>query len=105
MFIVPINPSEDLLEAFMSLHHFSLFYDERRFDILLIDNEDRKVYAYPQSKSIRDEKPWALIMIRHIVSLRNMKKDWGKEKDSHKRRKIYSKMNSIKGELNRYELS
>jgi len=102
---IPTNPSKDLLDAFMGLHHFSLSYDERRFDILLIDNKDRKVYAYPQSKSIRDEKPWALIMIRHIVSLRNIKETYWKEKDHRKRRKIFSKMNSIKGELNRYELS
>ena len=101
--IIPHSPSEDLLEAFMTMHHFSVSRDERKFDILLIDNKEQKIYTYPMA--IEGGKQWALKTMCLIVSLRNFKKTCLEEKDFRKRRKIYSKMNCIKGELNRYEMS
>lgn len=100
---IPINPSEDLLEAFMGLHKFSATKDECSFSILLIDEIGQKIYTYPMSNM--NEKQWGLKTMYLIVSLRNMKETYWKEKDFRKRRKIFSKMNSIKGELNRYEVS
>jgi len=101
--VIPMNPSEDLIKSFMSRYSFSISYDERRFNVLLIDDIGRKIYAYPQS--ITGGRQWALRTMYLIVSLRNMKENWRKEKDSHKRRKIYSKMNCVKGELNQYVVS
>ena len=96
--------SSDNIESFMKEHHFRFFHDERRFDTLLFDDISRKTYRYSDFTIVRDTQ-LALETMRLIVSLRNMKKTYWKEKDSHKRRKIYSKMNYIKGELNRYEVS
>ena len=98
---IPANPSKDLLEAFMGLHKFSVTKDECSFSILLRDNIGQKIYTYPMC--LMNGKQWALETMYLIVSLRNMKKTWWKEKDYRKRRKIFSRMNSIKGELNRYE--
>lgn len=98
---IPTNPSEDLLEAFMGLHKFSVTRDKYGFNILLFDDIGQKIYTYPAS--IKGNKQWALRIMYLVVSLRNMKETYWKEKDFRKRRKIFSKMNSIKGELNRYE--
>lgn len=97
---IPIDPSKDLLEAFMGLHKFSISENEYNFEILLIDEVDQKIYAYPMVN--RGDKQWVLELMCLIVKLRNIKKTWLEEKDSRKRRKIYSKMNYIKGELNVY---
>ena len=100
---IPENPDKDLLEVFMVRHHFSVTQDECRFHHLLIDEVGQKIYTYPMC--LMNDRQWALETMCLVVSLRNMKEDWGKEKDSHKRRKIYSKMNCIKGELNQYVVS
>lgn len=102
MFVIPANPSEELLNNFMVVHGFNITQDICRFNINLIDNIGQKIYTYPML--IKGEKEWTLRIMNLIVSLRNIKKTWLEEKDYRKKRKIYSKMNCIKGELNRYEI-
>ena len=101
--IIPHSPSDDLLEAFMTMHHFSVTQDQRSFGILLMDNIGQKIYTYPMG--IKGDKQWALKTMCLVISLRNFKKTCLEKKDFRERRKIYSKMNCIKGELNRYEMS
>ena len=97
---IPVNPSEDLLEAFMGLHHFTVEPEQYHFNILLLDHIGQKIYT---CSAFEDTKQWTLKIMCLVVELRNIKENWRKEKDSRKRRKIYSKMNYIKGGLNRYE--
>ena len=93
--------NEDLLEDFMTRHNFSAIRDEFKLNVILTDNIGKKRYGIPMS--MLGDKQQALKIMCLVVELRNMKENWGKEKGYHKRRKIYSKMNYIKGELNRYE--
>ena len=103
MFIIPTNPSEELLSEeflkdFMFKNNFAIDTNARKWELMLFDNIDHKIYTYPMAN--RGDKQWVLKMMCLIISLRNFKESWLKEKDFHKRRKIFSKMNCIKGKLN-----
>ena len=98
-FLIPSNPNEIVIEDFARKQNF-IFRNEG-YNFRMWDKNNKDVYIFPL---VYMSPIQILEIMRLIVSLRNMKESWLKEKDYHKRRKILSRMNSIKGELNRWKI-
>lgn len=97
-FIIPTDPSEIIIEDFARKYGFR--FRNEGYNFRIWDENNRKVYTFPLFFMSPNQ---ILKLMCLIVELRNIKKTWLEEKDFYKRRKIYSKGNYIRGELNKYE--